>query len=410
MTRAAESGTERASDVLRRRPPRRVLSELHCRLRTEGGSAVASGGSVALGTFIGCLPFYGLHLLLCATLAPLFRLSRLKAYLAAHVNNVFTAPFLLYLELGAGHWLFEGTWPELEVASLRGGGAWSLGRDLLAGSAMVGTGLGVLLGLAAFGVASRRAPALRDDRLREETAGLYLGSGIFAWEFVRGKLRHDPVYFGLLQSGVLPEEGRILDLGCGRGILLGLLHTASVQDRAAAEPGVGRRELVGLDQRSRWIAQGRAALGAAARLEVASLEGYGPLPRSRAIILLDVLHYMSRSSQEDLLDRVAVALEPGGVVVVREADAALGWRHALTVCAERLCALGRGDWRQRFHYRSGTAWGEALATRGLDASQRPMREGTPYSNALLVGRKAAVPEAQLRTQDLRPDPAASCPR
>jgi uncharacterized protein (DUF2062 family)/trans-aconitate methyltransferase len=397
VTRAAESGAERAIAVLRRRPPRRVLSELHCRLRTEGGSAVASGGSVALGIFIGCLPFYGLHLLLCAALAPLFRLSRLKAYLAAHVNNVFTAPFLLYLELGVGHWLFEGTWPELEIASLRGGGAWSLGRDLLAGSAMVGAGLGVLLGLAAFGVASRRAPALRDDRLRDETAALYLGSGIVAWEFVRGKLRHDPVYFGLLRSGVLPEEGRILDLGCGRGILLGLLHTASVQHRAAAKQGVGR-ELVGLDLRSRWIAQGRAALGAGARLEVASLEDYGPLPRSRAIILLDVLHYMSRRSQDNLLDRVAIALEPGGVVVVREADAALGWRHALTAFAERLCALGRGDWRQRFHFRSGAAWSEALATRGLDASQSPMREGTPYSNALLVGRKTSVAEAPVRAQ------------
>jgi uncharacterized protein (DUF2062 family) len=395
VTRAAGSGADGASVLLRRRPPRRVLSELHCRLRTEGGSAVASGGSVALGTFVGCLPFYGLHLLLCATLAPLFRLSRLKAYLAAHVNNVFTAPLLLYLELGAGHWLFEGTWPELELASLRGGGAWSLGRDLLAGSVMVGAGLGVLLGLAAFGVASRRVPALRDDRLREETAALYLGSGIFAWEFVRGKLRHDPVYFDLLRNGVLPEDGRILDLGCGRGILLALLHTARIRDRV--DPGVPGPELVGLDQRARWIAQGREALGEAARLEVAELDGYGPLPPSRAIVLLDVLHYMPRSSQEDLLDRVAAALEPGGVLVVREADTSLGWRHVLTAFAERLCALGRGHWSQRFHYRSGAAWSEALATRGLDTSHRPMREGTPYSNALLVGRKAGVLEAQLKT-------------
>jgi SAM-dependent methyltransferase len=332
---------------------------------------------------------------MCATLAPLFRLSRLKAYLAAHVNNAFTAPLLLYLELGTGHWLFERTWPALELEALRASGAWSLGRDLLVGSVLVGAGLGTVLGLAAFGIAGRRPPSQRDDRLREETARLYLGSGIFAWELVRGKLRHDPVYFGLLESGLLPEEGRILDLGCGRGILLALLHTARTlvaADGKAAAASAGGPELVGFDVRPRMVAQAREALGPSARFEVADLESRSvELPRSRAIILLDVLHYLSEETQESLLERAAAALEPGGLLVIREADAALGARHLLTLAAERSCALGRGHWRQRFHYRTAAAWEQALAVRGLEVSAAPMRKGTPYSNALLAGRRASAP-------------------
>jgi hypothetical protein len=33
--------------------------------------------------------------------------------------------------------------------------------------------------------------------------------------FVRGKLRYDPVYFALLTQGLLPAKGSLLDLGCG---------------------------------------------------------------------------------------------------------------------------------------------------------------------------------------------------
>src|SRR6185436_3111688 len=41
------------------------LRELLYRLRTEGGSPPRLAISVALGVFIGCLPLYGIHFLLC---------------------------------------------------------------------------------------------------------------------------------------------------------------------------------------------------------------------------------------------------------------------------------------------------------------------------------------------------------
>ena len=65
----------------------RVLSEMHCELRggveTPGRAALAVG----LGTAIGCLPLYGAHLILCLAAARAFRISPVKTYLAAHVNN-----------------------------------------------------------------------------------------------------------------------------------------------------------------------------------------------------------------------------------------------------------------------------------------------------------------------------------
>src|SRR5262245_29953773 len=78
----------------------RALAEMHYQLRTEADTPARTAGAVFIGTLIGCLPVYGAQLVLCFGLARILGLSRVKAYLAAHVNNPLTAPFLLALEFG----------------------------------------------------------------------------------------------------------------------------------------------------------------------------------------------------------------------------------------------------------------------------------------------------------------------
>ena len=73
------AATERTTSKRRRRIGQ-VFAEMHYELRTEGDAPWKAAGSVWLGTVIGCLPVYGAHLLLCAVLGRLLRLSRIKAY------------------------------------------------------------------------------------------------------------------------------------------------------------------------------------------------------------------------------------------------------------------------------------------------------------------------------------------
>ncbi len=364
---------------------------MHYQLRTEGATPWGNAVSVAVGTFIGCLPLYGLHLLLCVVLARLLGVSRVKTYLAANISNPLLAPLLLYLELGIGHWIFERRWPTLRLAELEAVGAWALGRDVVAGSLVLGAVLALLLGALAFHVARRWQRAPFDERLREATSRRYLECGISHWEFVRGKLRYDPMYRAILESEVLPREGRLVDVGCGRGILLALVDSARGMDDSAPPPRgfrlpSERLELVGIELRRPLAAVARRALGDGAAIEAGDAAA-AALPAARAITLLDLLHYLPAAEQEGLVGRVAGALEPGGVLVLREADAALGWRFALTRAAERLCALARGHWRQRFHYRSAGGWRRLLERHGLEVSERPMWAGTPYANRLVEARK-----------------------
>lgn len=338
------------------------------------------GAAVAVGVAVGLTPLYGLHLVLCLGLAHLLGLSRLRTYLAAHLNNPLTLPFILWAELGLGHRLFEGRWPRLSLDHFREAGAVALSRDLVAGTVLLTLLLAPALGAVAWLVARARPPS-PFARLRDAVAERYLGAGLLHLELVRGKLRHDPMYRHLLEAGLLPRPGRLVDLGCGRGILLTLLAV-----HGAADPGVPDVRLTGIELRERHVRAARHALGDDGEVRQGDLTA-APVPPCDTAVLLDVLHYLPAADQERLLARVAGALAPGGVLIVRDADAAAGWRFALTRAAERFNALARGHLRQRFHYRSRDAWTALLRDHGLTVDTEPLSAGTPFGNVLLVARR-----------------------
>jgi SAM-dependent methyltransferase len=264
---------------------------------------------------------------------------------------------------------------------------------MLLGSSAIGLAVGCALGSAAYGARRRWSASSDKLRLSERTARRYSGGAIFDLEFVRGKLRYDPLYFGLLTSGVLCDRRTILDLGCGRGIALALIAEAG---RLAEEgdwpaewgPPVGRPVLLGFERDERLVAVAQRALDGAARVVRSDLTDPN-LPAADLVLLLDVLHYLPGDLQVAVLEAAAAALDPGGALVLREPAAEGGVRFLLTRWAERVCALARRDWSQRFSYRSLAEWEALLRDCGLEAQSSPMSSGTPYSNFLTVATKPA---------------------
>ena len=344
---------------------------MHYELRSESDTPGRTAGSILLGTVIGCLPLYGTHFVLCMGCAKLLGLSRIKAYLAAHINNPLTAPLILGLELAVGHRLLTGAWTAPSFSTLMHASWGSLGAALLLGSLVVGLGAGLLFGACALFVRRRWSVAPEWGKLREEAARRYLEAGISHWEFVRGKLRHDPLYREVL-AGPLPLDGVLLDLGCGRGILLTLLLVSRPRNPT----------LVGVESRPSLAAVARMATAGGARIldaDVTTVE----LPRARAVMIFDLLHYLSAAEQERLIRRATAALEPGGVMLIREPDRARTLRFLSTRVGERLCCVLRGEWRRRLHYRRAEAWCALLRQEGLSVTTHAAWGGTPFANVLL---------------------------
>jgi len=218
-------------------------------------------------------------------------------------------------------------------------------------------------------------------RLVEAASAPYRAAGRFAWKFARGKLRYDPVFRALLRPGVIPDPARLLDLGCGQGLLAALLAAAGTP-RVAAYRGV---ELMARD-----VARAMAALGLDCGVEQGDIRS-AKFGAADVVVILDVLHYMSRADQDAVLRRARDALAAGGTLLLRVGDAAGGLPFRFSNWVDWTVALARGHGATRFHCRSVAQWRSALEALGFTVQTEPMSRGTPFANVLLAARLAPRP-------------------
>jgi len=230
--------------------------------------------------------------------------------------------------------------------------------------------------------------------LIDAASAYYRGAGRFAWHFARGKLSVDPVFAAILARGLLTGRERIVDLGCGQGLLAAWLLAARAlhaSDMAHAwprnwPPPPSLREYTGIEINLREVARARHAFaldpGAAVQIVHGDIRevDYGS---ADAVVILDVLHYLDPHAQEQVLQRVRHALGPQGLLLLRVGDAAGGMRFALSKAVDQSVALLRRRRWIRLECRPLRAWERLLSGCGFRTHALPMSEGTPFVNVLL---------------------------
>jgi predicted TPR repeat methyltransferase len=215
------------------------------------------------------------------------------------------------------------------------------------------------------------------EALVDRAAEPYRACGRYAYHFARGKLRHDPLFRFIADELTSLRGARVLDLGCGQGLLFALLLAANADSST---------DMHGVELSTRRVEIARKALGTRASIERADIRA-ARLPRSSAIVIGDVLLYLDAAEQMPVLEKVVSALEPGGTLFMREADGAGGARFLLTRGCEHLACALRGAPFTKLHYRRSEAWRRELEKLGLEVTQLPMSEGLPLANVLYVARK-----------------------
>jgi len=210
--------------------------------------------------------------------------------------------------------------------------------------------------------------------------------------WARGKLGGDPIFPALLDCNVFADGTRLLDLGCGRGLLAAWLLAAEkmADDGHWMAPRTPPKAMQfrGVELVAREVRCGNAALQAAhgkrVSLEVGDMR-HADLTDVDAVTILDALHYIPHAEQDCLLDRIRAALHTGGVFVTRVGDASDGWRFRFSQMVDACMAALQGQ-RAPTWCRPVAEWQRLLEARGFSVQVLPMSQGTWFANALLICR------------------------
>jgi 2-polyprenyl-3-methyl-5-hydroxy-6-metoxy-1,4-benzoquinol methylase len=188
----------------------------------------------------------------------------------------------------------------------------------------------------------------------------------------------------------VPAGARVLDVGCGRGLLLGLLATS------------GRiKDAVGFDSSAPAIAEARSMARSAGLdhcLTFTRLDAEADWPDGAfdVVTMVDVLHHVPPAAQRAVILQAAGAVRPGGRFIYKDMASRPSWM-ALANRPHDLLLV-----REWIH----SAALEEVESRCLGAGLRPVRRYAAsrfwYRHEALV---LAKPEGQTPDRTVAPVPA-----
>jgi 2-polyprenyl-3-methyl-5-hydroxy-6-metoxy-1,4-benzoquinol methylase len=173
----------------------------------------------------------------------------------------------------------------------------------------------------------------------------------------------------------LPDEGNILDVGCGFG-LFSLYYAMSLP----------RTYIRGFDLNKRRII---TASTAAARLglrnvsyEVRDARYFRERGHFTAIYMLDIIHHLPPGEVDSLLSHLTTTLEPGGILLIKDVDTRPTYKRLFTRALDGLM-----DIHGSVCYWDADRLQKTIASHGYRTYRHLMVDYLPYPHVLFICQK-----------------------
>lgn len=175
---------------------------------------------------------------------------------------------------------------------------------------------------------------------------------------------------------LLPDEGRILDIGCGFGLFAAYFaQTQPARRIVGVDPDVKRIEMarhvakqIGLADNTFYAEDARTA----------SLDG-----QYAGAYVLDVMHHIPEHEQVALLERLRDQLLPRGVLVIKDITTEPKFGLEFTRLLDRLMI----GWEEPLYYRHHRDWAAILTKLGFHVRMVRVPDVLPYPHVVIAATK-----------------------
>jgi len=210
---------------------------------------------------------------------------------------------------------------------------------------------------------------------KKEVFRLYRGQNLLTRLYVRVKLRICPF---LLMENFFPEDGKIVDLGCGNGLFPAILKLGS-----------SSREIVGIDLDQKKIEEAKKLeeIFSGLTFQTGNIVEMD-YPQGDIFSLIDVLYLVPYPKQELILKKCYSALPEGGLLIIKEMDTKplrkYFWNLFQETLAVKIIGFTLGE---RFYFRSRKEYLKILSDLGFEVTPVKLDSGYWYPHILYLCQK-----------------------
>jgi 2-polyprenyl-3-methyl-5-hydroxy-6-metoxy-1,4-benzoquinol methylase len=174
---------------------------------------------------------------------------------------------------------------------------------------------------------------------------------------------------------MLPDEGRILDIGCGFGLFSAYFgQTQPARQILGVDPNAKRIET------ARHVAKSVGIDGSFVAGDARDVAIEGPFAGA---YVLDVMHHIPEADQLPMLRRLRDLLAPRGVLVIKDITTEPAFGVEFTRLLDRVMV----GWDEPLCYRHHREWGEMLVSLGFRVRMVRVPDVLPYPHVVIAATK-----------------------